>query len=815
MDINEKTISFQITGMHCANCAKNIEKELQAHEYIKDAQVQFGNETAKVTYDSSRGSLRTIQEILKRIGFFITAHKLSIAINGMHCASCAEKVKKSLLNIDWIIDANVNVATQMALISVVPQLFDTKELRFAIEQSGFGYGGSIEEQGSDEIEKNRNLEQRYRICRLIAAFGFSLPLMILMYLPGSVIHHYPLYQLIFALPVFVFVSYPIFKAGLRDLFNKNLTMDVMYCLGIGTSFVASILGTFGILLSAEFVMYDTAIMLAGFLTLGRFLEARARGRTSESVKKLIGLQPRNAIVIRNNQEIEIPVEDVIIGDTVFVKPGDRIPVDGTVIRGESTVDESMITGESVPVVKSTGTAVIGGTINRNGVLTFTATRIGKDMVLSQIVKLVQEAQGSRPPIQRIADKAVAWFIPVVLTIAIGAFLLWFFLFHSTLLFSLTTLIAVLVIACPCALGLASPTAVTVGIGRGAEFGILIKNGEALEKLSRVSTVVFDKTGTLTRGTPEITAIEAFNGSVEELLSIAASVEKNTNHPLADAIIKKGKERNVPIFQVNKFDTIEGRGVKAFVDGSEVLLGSPDLMKESGVSIVQATDLIDEWQSVGNSVVLIAKDGLLHGVLAIMDPVKESAKVAVSNLKKMGIEVVMLSGDNKKSATTIASKIGIDRVRAEVLPGEKSSEVAAMQKEKKIVVFIGDGINDAPALAQADVGIAIGSGSDIAMESGDVVLVKSDPLDSVAAIQLGKKLYSRIKLNLFWAFAYNTALIPLAAGVFYPIWGITFRPELAGLAMALSSVTVVTLSLMLKRYTPPSLIGAHPLTQSSV
>ena len=807
--MHEKKIRFQITGMNCANCAKKIEKILLSQKNVKSAEVQFGNETATIIYDSSPASVKKLHTSVVGAGYGVVDYKVTISIEGMHCSSCTAKLKSAFLKIDWVIEANVNHSAETALLTVLPGFLDLQHLRTTVEQAGFEYRGSIEEQGTDEIEKARKFEQNQRLSRIIAAFVTSVPLMVLMYLPDLTIHHNPWYLLLFAAPVFFFVSWPIFKAGFKDLIARSLSMDVMYCMGVGTAFAASLLGTFKILLSHQFIMYDTAIMLAGFLSLGRFLEARARGRTSEAVKKLIGLQARTALVIRDDEEVEVNIEDVILNDTVFIKPGDRIPVDGVVIEGESTVDESMITGESVPVNKKNGDTLIGGTINRNGILTFRSTRIGKDTVLSQIVKLVQESQGSRPPIQRIADKAVSWFIPVVLCIAIAAFLVWYFIVGSTLLFSLTTFIAVLVIACPCALGLASPTAVTVGIGRGAELGILIKNGEALEKISTVTTVVFDKTGTLTKGIPSVTDIAVFIGTEDELLSIAGSIEKKTNHPLADAVVKRGKEKNVVFTSIKELESIEGRGVKAVIDSSEILVGNSLLLEENDVDISNAAEYLHSWQSDGKSIVLVARDGRLYGALAIIDQVRGNAKYAVQLLKKMGFEVVMISGDNRKTAGVIASQLGIDNVRSEVLPGEKASEIVKMQKENKKVIFIGDGINDAPALAQADVGIAIGSGSDIALESGDIVLVKSDPLDSVAAIQLGKKLYSRIKLNLFWAFAYNTALIPLAAGVLYPLGGITFKPEFAGFAMALSSVTVVTLSLMLKKYTPAAIKERTP------
>ncbi|RPJ52830.1 MAG: copper-translocating P-type ATPase, partial [Methanobacteriota archaeon] len=580
-------------------------------------------------------------------------------------------------------------------------------------------------------------------------------------------------------------------------------MDVMYAMGIGVAYVSSVLGTFEIVLTHDFMFYETALMLAAFLTLGRYLETRAKGRTSDAIKKLIGLAPRTARVIREGSEVEIQAEDVAVGDTVVVKPGEKIPVDGEVLDGESFVDESMITGEPIPARKAAGSNVVGGTLNQNGVLRFRAEKVGRDTVLSQIVRLVEEAQGSKPPVQRIADTAVSYFIPVVLLIAIGAFLLWYVVLQNTLLFALTALISVLVIACPCALGLASPTAVTVGLGRGAELGLLIKNGEALEIPDRLTMVLFDKTGTLTKGKPEVTDVVGVEAANDTVLSRAASVETNSQHPLAEAIVRAARTRGLSLADTERFDTFGGKGVSARVDGVTVIIGNRALAKDRGIAIPEEVDTrIAGLEQQGKTVMLIGIDGRLGGVIAVADTLKPTTKEAVAALKKMGLSVLMVTGDNPRTASAIAREIGVDDVRAEVLPQEKSEVVKSLQKKGETVAFVGDGINDAPALAQADVGIAIGSGTDVAIESGDIVLIRDDPLDVVAGIQLSKKVISRIRQNLFWAFAYNTALIPLAAGALYPIFGITFRPELAGAAMALSSVTVVSLSLMLRGYTPP-------------
>ncbi len=805
MKPNFKKTEIAVSGMHCAGCANRLQKVLSSRDGVISAEVNFGTGTASVQFDDSRVTVRELKKTIEDSGFKVSEKKISVTIGGMHCASCAAKVKDALCSVEGVIDASVNPVTESALVTLAAQMVNTLELSRAVTEAGFEYRGIIGEYGTEKAEKLKDREQQGRLHRMIAAFSVSLPMMIAMYLPAVMHHRYtPFIMLLISAPVFVYVSFPIFTAAYSALKNGSLTMDVMYAMGITTAFSASVLATFGIIFSHQFMFYETAIMLAGFLTLGRFLEAMARGKTSESIKKLIGLQPATATVIRNDQQIEVPVEMLVKGDMIVVKPGEKIPVDGIVTAGESSVDESMITGEPTPVVRKTGDPVIGGTFNRNGVLQFKAERVGKDTVLAQIIKLVREAQGSRPPVQKIADKAVEFFIPFVLTVALLSFIGWFFIAGTSLLFAFTTFVAVLVIACPCALGLASPTAVTVGIGRGAELGILIKNGEALELAQKVTLVIFDKTGTLTAGYPVVTDMFSFEIPESKLLFYAASVEKNSGHPLGDAILAAAKKAGITPGETTGLLTVEGKGVRADVNGNIILIGNRLFLKESGIDYSFVDKQITDLELQGKTVVLAADSEKLLGIIAIFDPLKKNSQRAVTELKKMGCDVVMISGDNQRTASSVASEAGISRVLAEVLPQDKAAEVKRLQSEGEIVAFVGDGINDAPALAQADVGIALGSGTDVAVESAQIVLVKNDPLDAVAAIQLGSKMMQRIKWNLFWAFAYNGALIPLAAGMLYPLWGISFRPELAGFAMAMSSVTVVTLSLLLKRYTPAAL-----------
>jgi Cu+-exporting ATPase len=801
---NKKKTELKITGMTCASCATTIEKSVKRLDGIIDVKVKLGNETASVEYDDSKLKVVDLEKAIKDAGYNVLNEKTTLKIGGMTCATCVATIEKALKKLNGITDVNVNLGAEKAYVTYNPKITTISEMKRAIEDAGYQYLGRDGEKKEDVEKRAREKDLREKRNRFIVGFAIGIPLMILMYLPIHLPYFMPYVMLIVATPVFMYVSLPIFKAAYRALRNRNLNMDVMYSLGIGVAFLASVLGTFEIILSREFLFYETSVMLASFLTFGRYLEARAKGKTSEAIKKLMGLQPKTASLYRDGKEIEVPIENVQINDVIIVKPGKKIPVDGIVIEGYSFVDESMITGEPIPTSKKKDDNVVGGTLNKNSVIKFKALKVGKDTVLSQIIKLVEEAQSSKPPVQRIADSVVRYFIPVVLVIAIVSFVVWYVFVGNTLLFALTRLISVLVIACPCALGLATPTAVTVGIGRGAELGVLIKNGEALEISEKLTTIVFDKTGTLTKGKPEVTDVFATGIEERELLKLVASVEKNSQHPLAEAIVKKAHDYNIELLKTEHFDTIEGKGVKARVGTKEVFVGNEIFLRENGISFIkEIEDKLAQFQNDGKSIVLIAFDKKIYGIVSIADTLKETTREAMRELKKLKVNVVMITGDNKRTANTIAKQIDIENVLAEVLPQDKAREVKKLQNKGEVVAFVGDGINDAPALAQADVGIAIGSGTDIAIESGEIVLMKNDIMDAVAAIQLARKLMQRIKQNLFWAFAYNTALIPVAAGLLYPFLGITFRPELAGFAMAMSSVTVVTLSLMLRGYVPPA------------
>ena len=799
----KKKAELKITGMHCATCAVTVEEALAGVKDVDSAQVNFGTETAHVEFDPKKTSLAELEKAVRDAGYDVTNREVVIKVGGMMCATCVQTVEAALRALPGVITANVNLANERAYVTYNPSVTTVADMKKAIEDDGYQYLGIAGETSDAEEKAARDADLHDKFMRFVVGFAVSIPLMVLMWVPLGIPMQTLAYgMLIVSTPVFAWVAYPIFKAALTALKNKTLSMDVMYAMGTGVAYVASVMGTFSIVLTSDYMFYDTAIMLAAFLMLGRYLEARAKGRTSDAIKKLAGLQAKTATVIRDGKEVEVAAEDLAVGDIVVVKPGNRIPVDGEIVAGESYVDESMITGEPVPPLKAKGDTVVGGTISTNGILSVKAAKVGRDTVLAQIVRLVEDAQGSKPPVQRIADVAVTYFIPAVLLIAFSAFVVWYFLLGSSLLFALTTLISVLVVACPCALGLATPTAVTVGIGRGAELGILIRNGEALEKGEKVTTVILDKTGTLTKGKPEVTDLVAAGVSETTLLSLAAAVEKNSAHPLAQAVVRAAEAKGVTQETAESFDTLGGKGVSAKVLGEEVLVGNRTLMQDRGVVVPSELDTkIQAFEQEGKTAVIVAAGGQAAGVIAIADTLKETSAEAVRRFKEHGIEVVMVTGDNRRTAEAIAGKAGIDKVIAEVLPDRKAAEVRALQEKGQVVAFVGDGINDAPALAQADIGIAIGSGTDIAIESGEIVLVKNDLLDAVAALELSGKVMGRIRGNIFWAFAYNSALIPVGAGVLYPFFGFVFRPELAALAMAASSVTVVTLSLLLKGYIP--------------
>ena len=793
---------IRIAGMTCVMCVKAVEKSLRELPGVLDAQVNLGKETATVEWNREKVRLPDIEKAITDAGYQVIDEKRSIKIGGMTCVMCAGTIEKAIAAVEGVTGVTVNLGAEKAQVTYNPRLASPSDMRRAIEKAGYQYLGIEGEETGDLEAETRARDLRDKRNRVIVGFVVGIPLMVLMFFPMAMHGFIPYLMLAVSTPVFIYISHPIFAAAWRAIKNRNMNMDVMYSMGIGVSFGASLLGTFQIVLSREFLFYDSAVLLATFLTMGRYLETRARGRTGEAIKRLMGLQPKMATVIRNGQETQVGVQDVEVGDIIIVKPGEKLPVDGQVKAGESYVDESMITGEPIPVLKKTDDTIVGGTINQNSVLTFTATKVGRDTVLAQIVRLVEEAQGSKPPVQRIADKVVTYFIPVVLAIALFSFGLWYFILGNTLLFALTTLISILVIACPCALGLATPTAVTVGVGRGAELGILIRNGEVLERSEKLNVVALDKTGTLTKGKPEVTDIIPLEGSEEALLGLAASVERYSQHPLADAIVAQAKQRHITLPESAGFDTFGGKGVTARVDGQEVAAGNRLFFAEKGIVLPgDVEQRISLLESAGKTVVLVAREGHIIGLIAIADTLKQTTPAAIAAFKKLGLQVVMITGDNERTARAIAQEAGIDRVVAEVLPQDKAEEIKKLQQAGNVVAFVGDGINDAPALAQADVGIAIGSGTDVAIESGEMVLIRDDLMDAAAGIQLSRKVMARIKQNIFWAFAYNTALIPIAAGILYPFFSITLKPEWAGLAMAMSSVTVVSLSLMLKRFRP--------------
>ena len=808
-----KKAELKVTGMVCAACTSAIEKSLRSLGGVSEAKVNLATEIASVTYDPEKLKLLDIEKAVRDAGYNVIDEKVVLKIGGMVCAMCVGALEIALKKLDGVLEVNVNLASEKAYVTYNSRMVSIQDMKRAIEDTGYQYLGVAGEEMAVDLEKEaraKDLMDKRR--RIITGFATSLFLMGLMYLPLNRVIPMDLLMaipmtylmLVISAPVFVYVSYPIFRAALRSLSNRNLNMDVMYAMGIGVAYASSILGTFKIVLTPDFMFYETAVMLASFLTLGRYLEAGAKGRTSEAIEKLVGLQPRTATVLEDGQEIETPIENVQVDDIILVKPGEKIPVDGVVMNGSSYVDESMITGEPVPVLKEMGKSVVGGTLNKNGVINFKATKVGRDTVLAQIVSLVEAAQGSRPPIQSIADRAVTYFIPTILTIAFLSFIYWYLIARNTLLFSLTALISVLVIACPCALGLATPTAVTVGIGRGAELGILIKSGEALEAADKLKAVAFDKTGTLTVGRPDVTDVVSFEMEEKELLRLAASAEKNSEHPLAEAVVRKAQAEGIEMEEAKEFDATPGKGVVAKVLGKEIITGNRMIFQGKGIELPE--DVLSRasgFEEQGKTAILVSVDGRISGILAIADRLKDTATGAVTELKRMNLRVIMITGDNPRSASVAAAQLGIDDVLAEVLPEDKAKEIKRIQSEGTPIAFVGDGINDAPALAQADVGIAIGSGTDVAIETGEIVLIRDNLLDAVSAIQLSRKVITRIKQNIFWAFAYNTVLVPLAAGALYPFFGITFRPELAGLAMALSSVTVVTLSLLLKRYVPPA------------
>ena len=821
--VKHKRMDLPIEGMHCASCVLSVNKTFEKIEGVEEVDADLAANKLHITVNTKKISYEDMERLVKNLGFELHSDEMTLRIQGMHCASCTMNVENFLIRMDGIFDVKADLTSQSAKIRYDSSKVDIDEIENVIESLGFELLGI---EGQTEIDEEAIYQQdlKEKRNRIIVGLIFSAILMVLMFsgwdpLMGIVhslnhatglnISSMGLLSLIVSIAPFIYVSLPILKAGINGLMHKNLNMDVMYSMGILVAYISSIFGTFGIVLDHTFMFYDSAVMLPSFLMIGRYLEARAKKRTSDSIRELIGLQPTvaTAIELDENGEItsqkEVSISDIVVDDLLLVKPGEKIPVDGNVVGGESYVDESMINGEPIPKVKKDGEEVFAGTINQDGVLYIRAQKIGKETVLSNIIRLVEKAQSSRPPVQKFANTIVTYFIPVILSIAIIVFLIWYVVLGASLLFSLTCLISILVVACPCALGLATPTAVTVGVGRAAEFGILIKNGDTLENAGQIDVAAFDKTGTITEGKPEVDDVICYDISDSELIRLAASVEQNSSHPIAKAIVNKSKELSIDLNQTTDFENVTGKGLKAKIDGIEVLAGNLALMESENVEV--SSELIEKYhdlEKLSKTIIFLARDKSIKGILSLSDKIKANSKRTIDELHKMNVETYMLTGDNESTALAVAGEVGIDNVKAGILPENKLDIVKETQSNNtRKVLFVGDGINDAPALTQADIGVAMGNGTDIAMESGDIVIMEGDLENVVAAVQFSKKVMRRIKENIFWAFAYNTILIPVAAGVLYPTFGIMFEPALAGLAMALSSVTVISLSLMLKRYVP--------------
>ncbi|MBI5574963.1 MAG: copper-translocating P-type ATPase [Deltaproteobacteria bacterium] len=749
--------------------------------------------------------------------------KWEIPIEGMSCASCVARVEKALAAVPGVLSANVNLATNSATVEVLPGAADREAMRAAVADAG--YSVPVIEEGEDPLARQERMqreEERSLLTRLRIGVALGVPLFLLAQwemlagpgrMPFSPFAS-AMIQLLLVTPIQFYVGSRFYRGAWATAKHGTTDMNTLVALGTTAAYLYSLAATlipelFSVSGTGAHVYYDTSAAIIVLILLGRYFESRAKGRTSDAVKKLIGLQPRTARVVRGGAEIDVPLEEVRKGDRVVVRPGEKIAVDGTVTEGTASVDESMLTGEPIPAEKGPGAPVTGGTIDLNGRLVFTATRVGKDTVLARIVRMVREAQGSKPPIGRLADVIASRFVPAVLAVAAVTFIAWWaFGPEPRLSYAMLSSISVLIIACPCAMGLATPTSIMVATGKGAELGILIRSGAALETAHKAKAVVLDKTGTVTRGKPGLVAVRcspdgSFRGpeGERELLRLAASAEAGSEHPLGDAIVRGAKERGIVPAPPEAFVSTPGLGIRAVAGGRTVHAGSRKWLEEAGIDAAPLLPEAQRLSEVGNTAVFIAVDGKAAGIAAVSDEIKETAPEAVGAMRGMGIEVVMLTGDNPRAAKAVAAQAGIDRVRAEVSPARKAEEVRGIQAEGKIVAMVGDGINDAPALAQADVGIAIGTGTDIAIEAGDVVLMSGDLRGVPAAIRLSRATIRNIRQNLFWAFAYNVVLIPVAAGVLYPSFGILLSPVLAAAAMGLSSVTVVSNALRLRRFRP--------------
>lgn len=781
---------------------------------VRSASVNFASEKASVTYDPSAVSVSDLTKVIRDLGYAVSVAKITLPVKGMTCASCVKTVQDSLSSLDGVVSASVNFASEKATIEYFPSRTGLRDFRKAVKDAGYEL---IEvEKGEDIVEREqREREEAYRKLKSKVITGSLLlfPIFLLMSwdklgldrLMEIPIQTNFLIQLIIETPVQFWIGWQFYTGAIAAARHRTTNMNTLIAVGTSAAYIYSVFATFfpsffeieGY--TAE-VYFDTAATIIVLILLGRLFEARAKGQTSDAIKKLIGLQAKTARIIKEGKEIDIPIEEVEIGDILVVRPGEKIPVDGIITDGYSSVDEAMVTGESLPVEKKVGDKIIGATINKTGSFRFRAVKIGRDTMLSSIIEMVQSAQGSKPPIARMADIIASYFVPAVIGVATITFLSWYFFGpHPAFTYAMLNFIAVLIIACPCALGLATPTSIMVGTGKGAENGILIRSGESLETAHKINTIIFDKTGTLTKGLPEVTDIIAPGKSESDILFYTASAEKNSEHSLAEAVLKKAREQNIELVDPKHFEAVPGQGIKAEISGRSLVFGNEKLMMNEGISIGDFARDAERLSSEGKTPMFVCLDKKIAGIIAVADMLKDDSVAAVKSLHELGIQVVMLTGDNKRTGEAIARKAGINTVLAEVLPEDKAKEVRKLQSQGKIVAMVGDGINDAPALAQANVGIAIGTGTDVAMEASDITLIGGNLKAVVGAIGLSKATIRNIKQNLFWAFAYNVILIPVAAGILFLFFGILLNPMFAAAAMGMSSITVVTNALRLKRF----------------
>ena len=840
MAISDKTdkrvrqIELPVRGMTCASCVAHVESALKNVRGVSSAEVNLATEKATVQLDSGDIPVDSLINAVEQAGYGVPVERTDLAIGGMTCASCVAHVEGALRDVRGVLSANVNLATEKAVVEHIPGLASVKDFGIAVENVGYT-AESLGQDGDGDRNELERLDGSKDIRALRIKFVFAAVMGAVIFL-GSFDGfpwvsgfmdrtYYPFVLWALATPVQFWAGGMFYASGLGALRHRTANMHTLIALGTSVAYIYSVVVVFVRTFPPDTlsvrgvegggVYFDTAAIIIALVLLGRYLEARARGQTSQAIRRLLGLKPNTARVLRDGRESDVPVEEVVPGDVIVVRPGESIPVDGEVIQGYSSMDESMLTGESMPVEKASGSPVYAATMNKTGAFQFRATGVGKDTLLSQIIRLVEEAQGSKAPIQRLADVVSAYFVPSVLGISVVAFLAWLLLGpEPCLTYSLLVLVAVLIIACPCALGLATPTAIMVGTGKGAEKGVLIRSAGALERTREADVIVLDKTGTLTLGRPAVTDIIAVSGSEDELLRLAASAERGSEHPLGEAIVRAAEERGLALEDVDDFEALPGQGVQARVNGAFVYLGTRAMMEVKGISIDGLDARIDESSQDGKTPLLVASDGRVLGAIGVADTLKPEASDVVSRLKSLGLQVIMLTGDNHRTAEAVASQVGVNQVIAEVLPQNKAAVVKNLQTEGRIVAMVGDGINDAPALAQADIGIAMGTGTDVAMESADITLMRGDLNALLSAFSLSRSTMRTIKQNLFWAFFYNAALIPVAAGALYPLFdsmggvpsGLHFffgelgflNPVLAALAMAFSSVTVVSNSLRLRR-----------------